>query len=311
MSSCLPLGSLSPSELVSASLVLYKTDPIYVYNIVKSFRQSYRAGTLYVIDNSPRKFQIYHFKDPGTVYIKNRRNLGFGVAHNHALKRSRNEGFSHHLLINPDVSFDSTTVDLLYHHMQSNPTVGAVMPRVVYPDGELQRLCKLYPSPWDSLLRLVPWYEKLFPRRTGQYEMHSFDYDQVFRVPLISGCFMMINNKVQETGIAFDTKYFMYYEDYDLCRRIRQAGYEISFEPAAEIIHDHNRESRRNPVLFYRHAHSALRYFTKWGWFKDPERKKVNAGFIQRARSGEESLLKSAALSTLFIPQQYHEPKGN
>ena len=85
---------------------------------------------------------------------------------------------------------------------------------------------------------------------------------------------------LKEIG-GFDKRYFMYMEDYDLCRRIGQK-YRTVFYPKAEIIHEHGKASYRSRKMMLLHVSSAIKYFNKWGWFFDKERKEKNRECIKK-----------------------------
>ena len=129
---------------------------------------------VYLVDNSPE--QNAGWDKLGAEYLYNKgRNLGYGRAHNIALRRSLEQGVPYHLVVNPDVELSPDVIPALERFMDAHPDVGHVMPRVVYPDGELQYLCKLLPTPADLLVRrFLPagWTQ----RRMERFEMRASGY---------------------------------------------------------------------------------------------------------------------------------------
>jgi GT2 family glycosyltransferase len=199
-------------------------------------------------------------------YLFTGSNLGFGAGHNLAIRRSL-ETSRYHLVFNPDVRFGSGVLETLYNYMEANPTIGVVMPKVLYPDGSTQYLCKKLPTPFDLILRrFVPGTVKsLFRGWFDRYEFRDKNYNEVMDVPCLSGCFMFLRvSALRETG-AFDERYFMYLEDVDLFRRIGMKFRTVYF-PAVSICHDYAKGSYRNIRLMLHHSSSALKYFNKWGW---------------------------------------------
>lgn len=89
--------------------------------------------------------------------------------------------------------------------------------------------------------------------------------------------FMRISalQKVEESGEFFDGRFFMYFEDFDLIRRLHKVGRTVYF-PDVEIVHDHAAESYKSRKMLLAHIRSAVRYFNKWGWIFDRERKLWN-----------------------------------
>ena len=138
--------------MFNASIVLYKQHPAEVAGLVGSLLAAPGVSHVYLVDNSPE--QNAGWDKLGAEYLYNKgRNLGYGRAHNIALRRSLEQGVPYHLVVNPDVELSPDVIPALERFMDAHPDVGHVMPRVVYPDGELQYLCKLLPTPADLLVR--------------------------------------------------------------------------------------------------------------------------------------------------------------
>jgi GT2 family glycosyltransferase len=141
----------------------------------------------------------------------------------------------------------------------------------------MQHLCKQLPSPADLVARrfLPSFLKPLIKARLARYDFRDQDYDSVLSVPVLSGCFMMLNcAAISEVGV-FDERFFMYMEDVDLCRRM-QEGYKTIYFPKMAIYHVYEKGSYRSLRLMLCHIVSAVKYFQKWGWFLDPERIRIN-----------------------------------
>jgi hypothetical protein len=267
-------------EKINASMVIYNTDRNVVENAVRSFRGSAFAGTLYIIDNAVTDIASSWFEAPGIVYYHSPKNLGYGRAHNIALRQSMGTA-KYHLVLNPDVYFEAAVLEQLYYFMEEHPAAGLVMPRVLYPDGSLQRLCKLLPSPLNlAARRFLPFSDLLFRQLNERYEMRFSNYNRVMNVPFLSGCFMFLRTDALRTTGVFDERFFMYAEDADLSRRIHRQ-FKTLFYPYAEIYHIHARGSYKNTRHTFYNLRSAFQYFMKWGWY-DPERRSVNKSAIQQ-----------------------------
>ena len=161
--------------------------------------------------------------------------------------------------------FSHEVLESLYSYMEENENVGLVMPKVLYPNGELQRTCKLLPSPFDLIFRrFLP--SALIKKRTEYFEMHSMGYDKEIEVPYLSGSFMFLRtNALKKVGL-FDERFFMYPEDIDLTRRIYKE-YKTMYYPKVSIVHAHAKGSYKSLRLLYIHVINMIRYFNKWGWF--------------------------------------------
>ncbi|MGC2639994.1 MAG: glycosyltransferase family 2 protein [Acidobacteriaceae bacterium] len=260
----------SPRQ-VSASIVAYRNDPDELIEAISSVLSTPGIATCTVIDNSPDPDLRETVLEAGANYIFAGSNLGFGGGHNLALRANLNSA-PYQLVLNPDIRFGPEVLPALCAFMDANPSVGQVMPRIVYHDGSEQRLCKLLPTPFDLILRrfLGPLASRLFKARRDRYEMRSFDMHVTREVPSLSGCFMFLRSSLLHEIGLFDTRYFMYLEDVDLCRRIGSRSKTI-FYPHVAVAHGYAKDSYRKARLLKHHIISAMRYFSKWGWLTDAE----------------------------------------
>lgn len=263
---------------ISASLVLFNNDPVQYGRAICSFLEGCE-GLLYVIDNSIPALQNDLFTHPRVRYLHAGSNLGFGAAHNRAILFAAGTSDAH-LLLNPDISFEPCVLPELLQFLEENPKVGALMPRINYPDGGLQRLCKLLPSPVDLILRrFIPskFVKELINRR---YEMHDLPQNRPSCVPTLSGCFLLIRSELLIRLGGFDERFFMYMEDVDLVRRLGDLA-ETVYLPSVQVIHAYAKGSYRNRKLLVYHLRSAVQYFNKWGWYFDHERSRRNRKAIE------------------------------
>jgi len=266
----------SPMHQVSACIVVYRNDPEQVEASIRSVLSSQIRAICTVVDNSPTPELREVAAATGAEYIFPGRNLGFGGGHNLAMRVNRQRA-EYCLIQNPDIRFSQEVLPALYRYMSEHPDAGIVMPRILYPDGSEQRLCKRLPEPLDLVARrfLGSWGEGLFKTRLDRYELRHLDLNVVREVPNLSGCFMFIRSAALEKTGYFDERFFMYMEDVDLCRRIGR-HYKTMFFPGVSVQHEYAKGSYRSLPLLRLHALSAIRYFSKWGWFRDPERDALN-----------------------------------
>ena len=212
---------------------------------------------------------------PG-VHLLRSENVGFGAGHNKAISSTAGKS-PYHLIMNPDIYFDEEVPEVLTGFLDRNMDVGLVMPKIYYPDNRIQFLCKLLPTPFDLIgRRFIPGFLKpLFKRRFDTYEFRDRDYDEQMDVPHLSGCFMMIRREAFEKVGTFDERFFMYLEDVDLSRRIRSQYRNVYF-PGVDVFHHYHQGSYKQFKHLKYHVASAVKYFNKWGWFFDKERKEIN-----------------------------------
>lgn len=258
---------------ISASLVLFHNDPTQYGQAMRCFLEGC-DGILYVVDNSTAPLRHELFAHPRVRYVHAGRNLGFGKAHNRAIVMARGTSNAH-LLLNPDISFEPDVLPELGQFLKANQEVGAVMPRITYPDGSLQRLCKLLPTPVDLILRRFIPSERIRAKINQRYELHRLAQDRPSRVPTLSGCFLLIRSELLHRLGGFDERFFMYMEDVDLVRRIGGMA-ETVYLPSVQVVHAYAKGSYRNRKLLVYHLCSAIKYFNKWGWLFDGDRKTRN-----------------------------------
>lgn len=206
-------------------------------------------------------------------YIFNNSNIGFGAGHNIALKKSIKENADFHVVINPDISSTSDVITPMVSFLVDHVDVGMMMPKVINSDGSLQHLPKLLPTPIGMLLRKTKFPKFVYNNFIEKYELRSYSETMIYEAPILSGCFSVIRvNNLKKIGL-YDDKFFMYFEDWDISRRMHQISKTIYF-PEVTVIHDYESGANHNSKLFKIFVKSAVHYFSKWGWFFDFERKK-------------------------------------
>ncbi|MCP5103138.1 MAG: glycosyltransferase family 2 protein [bacterium] len=233
-----------------------------------------------VVDNAStdNTIGIIGSEFPGVTLISSQNN-GFGAGHNKAIREIPGES-DYHLVMNPDIYFHEEVLEKLLDFMEKNKNVGLVMPKIHYPDDGIQYLCKLLPTPFDLIgRRFIPGFLKKFikplKRRLEVYEFRDRDYHEQMEVPHLSGCFMLVRTEVFEKAGLFDERFFMYLEDVDLSRRILR-HYKNIYYPYVHVYHHYHQGSYKRFKHLKYHISSAVKYFNKWGWFFDNERKEMN-----------------------------------
>ncbi|MFA4870265.1 MAG: glycosyltransferase family 2 protein [Pedobacter sp.] len=260
----------------SASIVLYKNNPVELMKAINSFYNQGYTFTLYLIDNSPlNDLQWIESHNSNIIYIHNPSNPGFGVAQNIAIKEALSCGSNYHFIVNPDIYFTHDVVTKMITYMHENTDVGMMMPSVLNEDGTVQNLPKLLPSPLSILLRKLKKPEMIYNRFIEKYELRFVHKDVTYNSPILSGCFTLLNlTAIKEIGM-YDDRYFMYFEDWDLSRRMHQK-YKTIYFPEVSVYHGYDSGANKSSRLFMVFVKSAFAYFNKWGWFFDIERKDIN-----------------------------------
>jgi len=271
--------------MITGSIVTYKNSFQDLEKVISSFLASKGEIKLYISDNSPTDIIKELCIDSRIEYFHNSGNFGFGKAHNIAIKKAIADGSNYHVVLNPDIYFAKDVLKKLKCFMDKNEDVGLSMPKVKFPDGSTQYLCKLLPTPFTLLVRrFLPnwkWVKKI----DYKYEMRFTEYNKVMNVPYLSGCFMFIRSKIFDEIGFFDENIFMYLEDTDLTRRIHKK-YKTVMNPEVEIFHKWEKGSYKNKKLMFYNIKAALYYFYKYGFFFDSERRKINRKVIEEFSNG-------------------------
>ncbi len=201
---------------------------------------------------------------PEIQVLENPEVSGYGENHNLNLQRAQGRYF---VIMNSDIIVSPDVFVVLRDYMDRHPGVGIITPKILHPDGTIQGFIKRYPTIFDLFLRrfLPKTFKQLFKRRLAYYEMRDIGYDHIYDVPFLSGSFMFCRTDLLKKVGGFDPKYFLYFEDVDLCRRV-QKTHRTVYNPNSSVIHFWKREAHINWLFTYYFIRSAFRYFNHWGY---------------------------------------------
>lgn len=197
--------------------------------------------------------------------ILNEVNFGFGCGHNVIINDVLSD---YHIICNPDILINPDTIPLLVQYMDEHPDIGILCPKLTNPDGSLQANNHRYPTVLDlALRRLAPaWLKTRLKKRMDAYLMLDVGYGHMCDVPFVSGAFMFCRTAVLKQVGGFDERYFLYFEDVDLCRKVQAAGYRTVYFPDAQVVHQWERAAYKSWHMSWVMLLSAVKYFNKWGW---------------------------------------------
>lgn len=264
---------------LTVSIVLYKNDEKELMYTIESVLKSKGIDIkLYIIDNSPTDKLRGLFNNHSIEYIFNNSNLGFGAGHNVALRKAINES-KYHLCLNPDITFGDDVLSKIVAYMDQHISVGQLLPKVLDNNGVLQaKQRRLLPTPYITFFRNIFKNLPYTKKTTANFFTRFKSYDQEMSSPFLSGCFVFLRtDTLKEVGI-FDERFFMYYEDADLSRRIYSHTGNM-YWPGVTITHTGHMGSHKNIKLAWIHIKSAVKYFNKWGWFEN-NRRRINQQVI-------------------------------
>ncbi|PAM94411.1 glycosyl transferase family 2 [Flavobacterium sp. IR1] len=262
--------------LITASIVLYKTDFTELKKNIESIFKEGLDLKLYLVDNSPADdLKVFTNNDSRIIYIHNPSNPGFGAAHNIAILKAIEKGSKYHFVVNPDIYFDGKVISSMVDFMDKDSSIGMMMPQILNLDGTIQNLPKLLPSPVSILLRKLKKPAGIYQKFINRYELREVGEKVIYNAPILSGCFTLLNlEAIKKIGV-YDDNYFMYFEDWDLSRRIHQ-HYKTIYFPLVSVYHGYDSGANKSSKLFKIFLNSSITYFNKWGWIFDSERKKIN-----------------------------------
>ena len=270
----------------TASIVTYNTEKEELRRIIGCFQRVGLEFKLWISDNSEEdglKEFVKEISDERIEYIFNNCNGGFGAGHNVIINKliTGEVESEFHLMINADIFFEENTIEKIVEYMKKNVDIGQIGPKIYELNGEVNMSCRLLPSPINLIFRRFLPIKFIIEKLDYNYEMRWYDYNKIIDVPILSGCFIFMRTDVLKDIGGFDKRYFMYMEDYDLCRRVGHK-YRTVFYPEAQIIHEHGKASYKSRKMMMLHINSAIKYFNKWGWFFDSERKTKNKECIKK-----------------------------
>jgi hypothetical protein len=217
-----------------------------------------------VVDNASSDGSADMVRDefPQVQIVVNEKNLGFTAANNQGLALSRGRYL---LLLNPDAEIVEDALPTMLCHLVDHPEVGALGPQLRYADGSLQSSRRRFPTLATALLEstvLQEWWRGSSVLR--RYYMADTPDDRTQPVDWVVGACLLVRREVYEQVGGLDEGFFMYSEELDWCRRIKEAGWQIVYLPAASVIHHEGKSSGQ--VVPARHIHfqsSKVRYFRK------------------------------------------------
>ena len=234
----------------------------------------FKYEVIIVENNSGDDLSVLTQKSDKIKLINSPKNLGMGGGNNLGIKAAQGEYI---LVLNPDTVIKEGALNTLFAYLQANPQVGIVGPKLLNPNGSLQYSCSRFPKVYMPILRRT-FLGDYFSVNRDHFQMREFDHASIKQVDWLMGSALMFkkrlvlaDGKIWEP--AFDQRYFMYFEDTDLCRTTLKNGFKVIYNPEAIFIHDHARESAKYPWylaifldrLAWRHIGSWVKYFFKWG----------------------------------------------
>lgn len=211
------------------------------FNSSHVFREMYEAlqssstpFRILVVDNAsvanPLAGEINRY--PGIYLEVNQKNIGFGRANNQLLPKVQSD---YVLLLNTDAFVAPDTLNKTVAYMKANPDCGVLGVRLVGRDGELQPSCRYFPSQFNLFLSRTG-LARFFPSIRLVDDM-AWDHASVRECDWVPGCYYLIRRTVLDQVGLFDPRFFLYYEEVDHCRRVKEAGWKVVYFPDTQVVH--------------------------------------------------------------------------
>jgi N-acetylglucosaminyl-diphospho-decaprenol L-rhamnosyltransferase len=253
----------------------------YLTSLAEALKRTQKNVHVVIVDNaSPTQNagELVSRHLPSAQFIRRDENHGMG--------RSTNFGASHvdadyYFILNPDTRLtDPDLIDKLVAAAESRPDVGILAPRIFNFDGTRQDTCRRFPTWYQPFVQRTPLGKTSWGSAYAkQFLMHDFDQTEERPVEWVQGSAMFIPKKVWNTIQGFDDRYWLYFEDIDLCRSCWDAGYKVVYTPHLTLQHAFGRASAKiqNPILNLiktpatrAHLASWLKYLWKWRFENHP-----------------------------------------
>lgn len=221
-------------------------------------------GEIIVVDNASTDGAVEMLNRiyPDVITIQLDQNLGFGAANNIGIERSRGEYI---LLLNPDTVVQEDTLATMVEFMEEHPDATFAGCKIILPNGSYDPVSKRgFPSPWSSFCKVFG-LSKLFPKSKlfGGYNLTYIDPESTAKIDALAGCFMFCRADLLKKLGGFDTDFFMYGEDLDLCYRAKKMGGEIYYYPGTSIMHFRGESTRRSSIDALAVFYEAMEIFAR------------------------------------------------
>ncbi|MEA2088872.1 MAG: glycosyltransferase family 2 protein [Patescibacteria group bacterium] len=250
------------------------TVPWNVKNLVReNFKAIYKntqniSFEIFAVDNDSKDgtADMIRKEFPRVNLIVNDYNAGFAKANNQGIKKSSGRYI---LLLNPDMRVLDGTLEKMVRWMDKNQKVGISACHLIKKNNETIFHTRFYPTLLDQLV-IVLKLPHIFPNILNKYLMKNFDYSKEAEVDSVRGSFFMIRKEVIEKLKGLDERYFIWFEEVDFCKQVKNAGWKVMYTPVASCV-DYVGKSfaqveRGITQKYFRD--SMLKYFKKWhpGW---------------------------------------------
>ena len=215
-------------------------------------------------DNTAEVLKSYAEKYPGIIkLIFNRHNCGFTKACNQGIEITSGKNI---FLLNPDTVILNNSVDKLYKRLTGDNKAGAIAPQLLNADGTIQKSCRTFPRYFDMFCEMS-FLSAVFPESEllSNWKMNYFSHNEERVVEQPMAAALMVKKKILDEAGNFDERFLMFFNDVDLCRKIREKGFNIIFFPEAKAEHEKGVSIYKDRVRMIKvWNEDCLKYFKKY-----------------------------------------------
>lgn len=258
--------------MITASILIYDSPRDEIVSAINCLLRNV-IDKLWLLYNGP-DHDFTPPVDDSRIIFRRIPNRGYGAGHNHAIREALEDGAEYHLVMNADVRWEGDVITPLVEAMKKDRQIGLISPQILNPDCSLQYSIRKLPTPLDVFgRRFLP--RRLNGKRDDRYLLKDLDHSKAINVPYILGSFMLFRCEALLDAGLFDERFFMYPEDIDITRRLH-SRWKTLYYPVVSIVHAHRQASRHSRRMLRIHIRNMIRYFNKWGWFFDSQRRRFN-----------------------------------
>ncbi len=253
---------------IAISIVTYNS--MHIFKVLENLKSEFGGDERFrfvIFDNNSSedyKNQLRTYENFADITFYHKNN-GFGFGHDHNLLNATEKYF---LIFNPDIILERESLLRMIEKMDQDQSISLLVPKVLNSDGTTQHLMRNRVSVFDYALRFIPFkfVKEMFDKRLASYECRDIPDDRDVDIRIGSGCFMLVRGEDFKSVKGFDNRYFMYFEDYDLCLELGKRNKRVVYTPFSEVVHYYERGAHKNSRLFKIFMKSMYKYFNKWGW---------------------------------------------
>jgi GT2 family glycosyltransferase len=253
---------------IAISIVTYNSQ--HIFNVLENLKTEFGGDSHFrfvIFDNHSSeeyRSQLKEYQNFADITFYHENN-GFGFGHNYNLLKADEDYF---LIFNPDIILKRETLMSMIEKMEKDRSISLMVPKVLNSDGTTQHLMRKRITVFDYALRFIPFQfvKKMFANRLASYECRDLPDDRDVQIRIGSGCFMLFRGEDFKKLNGFDDRYFMYFEDTDLCLQMEKRNMKIIYTPFSQVVHYYERGAHKSSKLFKIFMQSMYKFFNKWGW---------------------------------------------